>query len=247
MPKKKKYQRIKSKSKSKEKNQEKIPKISNIENEEYNSTDKNNNEFNDIEEEEINDLQKDLKCLKNDSSYSNEEENEEIYIKEDEEEPFEDFSRGEEINDIQYIKEDLDKIRHEKNNLNYPNNPFIKENKKLKINKNNLEQKLHKKKENEKKEIKIQDIEMNEISNDNLPNENKDKHYINDIFIYKSNKIYNENNNIIYNTLFFAGKKYKIMAKSSKISETNEITYYCTLHRTIKNSQEYYDNNKKKK
>ena len=44
--------------------------------------------------------------LFNDSSYSNEEENEEIYIKEDEEEPFEDFSRGEEINDIQYIKED---------------------------------------------------------------------------------------------------------------------------------------------
>ena len=37
------------------------------------------------------------------------------------------------------------------------------------------------------------------------------------------------------------------MTKSSKISETNEITYYCTLHRTIKNSQEYYDNNKKKK
>ena len=49
----------------------------------------------------------------------------------------------------------------------------------MKINKNNLDQKLHKKKENEKKEIKIQDIEMKEISNDNLPNENKEKHYIN--------------------------------------------------------------------
>ena len=64
MPKKKKYQRNKSKSKSKEKNQEEISKPSNIENEEYNSTDKNNNEFNDIDEEEINDLQKALKCLK---------------------------------------------------------------------------------------------------------------------------------------------------------------------------------------
>ena len=117
----------------------------------------------------------------------------------------------------------------------------------MKINKNNLEQKLHKKKENEKKEIKIQDIEMKEISNENLLNKNKEKHYINDIFIDKSNKIYNENNIIIYNTLFYAGKKYKIMTKSSKISETNEITYYCTLHRTIKNNQKFYDNNKKKK
>ena len=77
-----------------------------------------------------------------------------------------------------------------KNNLNNQNSPFIIENEKLGINKNILEQKLYMKKENEKKEIKIQDIKMKEISNDNLPNENKEKHYINDIFIDKSNKIY---------------------------------------------------------
>ena len=106
---------------------------------------------------------------------------------------------------------------------------------------------MYKKKENEKKEIKIPDIEMKEITNYNLKNENKEKNYINDLFIDKSNKIYNKNNITIYNTLLYAGKKYKIMTKSSKISETNEITYYCTLHRTIKNSQEFYDNNKKKK
>ena len=37
------------------------------------------------------------------------------------------------------------------------------------------------------------------------------------------------------------------MTKIDKIPETNDITYYCSLHRTIKNSNKFYENNKKKK
>ena len=239
MPKKKNYQRKKYKSKSTEKNKDENTKTSEIENEENNSTNKNNNEFKDFDEEEINDFKKELKYLINDSSEPNGEEIEGLDIKEDEDEQFEDFSRGDVINDIEYLKEDLDKIIQEKNNLNNQNNPFIKERKKFANKKNKLEQDSQK-----KKEKIIQDIEMKEI---NIKNLKEEKYYINDLFIEKSNKIYDENNIIIYKTLIYAGKKFKIMTKTSNISETNEITYYCTLHRTIKNSQEFYDNNKKKK
>ena len=51
-----KHQRKISKSKSKVLYQEEILKVSNIENEEYISADKNNNEFNDIDVVEINEL-----------------------------------------------------------------------------------------------------------------------------------------------------------------------------------------------
>ena len=133
MPKKKKYQRKKYKSKSTEKNKEEKSKTSEIEDDDYNSTDKTNNEFNDIGEEETNDLKKNIKFLIDDSSDPNGEENEELDIKEDEDEQFEDFSRGEKINDIEYIKADLDKIIQSKINLNNQNNPFIKEKKNLKL------------------------------------------------------------------------------------------------------------------
>ncbi len=47
------------------------------------------------------------------------------------------------------------------------------------------------------------------------------------------------NNKRYFSILYYAGKRFKMMTKKNKINDTNEITYYCNLHQTTKNSNTY--------
>ena len=51
----------------------------------------------------------------------------------------------------------------------------------------------------------------------------------------------------MFQKINIAGKLYNISTKKCNIEKTDLISYYCSLHRTTKYSNEFDKNNKKKK
>ena len=66
-------------------------------------------------------------------------------------------------------------------------------------------------------------------------------------FIETEGKINLDKNFLCYKTLNYAWKKYVLSTKKISLNITNLISYYCSLHRTTKFSNEFDKNNKKKK
>ena len=66
-------------------------------------------------------------------------------------------------------------------------------------------------------------------------------------FIETEGKINLEKNLFCYKTLNYSGKKFILSTKKIALNNTNLISYYCSLHRTTKFSNEFDKNNKKKK
>ena len=95
-------------------------------------------------------------------------------------------------------------------------------------------------KKRRKKKLKKKN-EKNELQSTN-------KLYIIDSkFIGTEGKINLKNKLFCYKTLNYAGKKYILTTKKKSLNYTNLISYYCSLHRTTKFTNEFDKNNKKKK
>ena len=207
-------------------------------------------EFYEIEKEEINKLNENFNRFLEEDNENIIDENINLEQENEENEDMqEDFSKGLEINDINYIKENLPQkisIYNKTINLNNENNPFIKEMNKIKNNSHAISTKLEF--EYEEKEEKEKDSKNNHNGfEEKIKDKINEQYELDDKFIEKQDKIILEKDINIFSTLNYGDKKFKLMTKKKQIKETNEITYYCSLHRTTKYSTKYDKNNKKKK
>ena len=157
----------------------------------------------------------------------------------------EDFTKGEEINDTKLLGISNSEIKEndvmKEKTLNNKTNPFIKEENKIKYNED-----IELLSEKEKEEKELEEKENEEIEKNDLP-------LIDGLcaidakFIETEGKINLDKNFFCYKTLNYAGKKYVLSTEKISLNITNLISYYCSLHRTTKFSNEFDKNNKKKK
>ena len=133
------------------------------------------------------------------------------------------------------IKEN--KLNEEKT-LNNDTNPFIKEENKSKFN-GDIE--ILSEDESEEKETEEKENEKNDLQATNK------LYKIDSKFIETEGKINLEKKLFCYKTLNYSGKKYILSIKTKSLNITNLISYYCSLYRTTKFSNEFDKNNKKKK
>ena len=203
------------------------------------------NKFYATEKEEKENIAKEFEEYKKEDDIIIEIDNDLDLKKETENDIKEDFTKGEEINDKKLlgisdseVKED--QIKEEKT-LNNNTNPFIKE-----VNEINFNEDIEILSEEEKEEKDTEDKENEENEKKELQETNK-LYTIDSKFIEAEGKINLEKNLFCYKTLNYSGKKFNLSTKKNSLNKTKLISYYCSLHRTTKFSNEFDKNNKKKK